>query len=58
MFSARLTTFLYSAIMAFIVNMVIAREDLLKGVVLEIGGCFFFAVMIVIALLMHQPNTF
>lgn len=57
-FSAGLTSFLYSAIIALLVNIFIAREDLLKGVVLEIGGCLFFAIMIVIALLLHQPNTF
>jgi hypothetical protein len=57
-FSAGLTSFLYSAIIAFIINIVIARKDLLNGVVLEIGGCLFFAAMILAALLMHQPNTF
>lgn len=57
-FSAGLTSFLYSAIIAFILNIVIAKEDLLKGVVLDIGGCLFFAVMFLSALFMHQPNTF
>ena len=57
-FSAGLTTFLYSALIAFILNIVIAREDLLNGIVLEIGGCLFFAAMILIGLFAHQPNTF
>lgn len=49
-FSAGLTTFLYGAIIAFILNIVIARKDLLKGVVLEIGGCLFFGAIILLAL--------
>ena len=57
-FSAGFTSFLYSGIIALIINVAISREDLLKGVVLEIGGCLFFAIMILIGLCVHQPNTF
>ena len=57
-FSAGLTTFLYGAIIAFILNIVISKKDLLRGVVLEIGGALFFAVMIILGLLFPQGNAF
>ena len=37
---------------------IIARKDLFKGIILEIGGCIFFAAMILMGLFAHQPNTF
>ncbi len=57
-FSAGITSFLYSAIIAFILNIVISRKDLLHGVVLEIAGALFFAAMIILALLFPHGNPF
>ncbi len=55
-FSAGLTTFLYSALIAFVLNIVIARQDLLRGIVLEIGGALFFGAMIILGLFF--PHSF
>lgn len=57
-FSAGLTSFLYSAIIALILNIFIARKDLLRGVVLEIGGALFFAIMVIVGLLSPHSNMF
>jgi hypothetical protein len=57
-FSARPISFLWAAIIALIVNIIISFKDLREGIVLEIGGCLFFSAMIIIAFVMHQPNVF
>ena len=57
-FSAGLTTFLYSAIIALILNIVISKKDLLRGVVLEVGGALFFALMVIVGLWFPHGNAF
>ncbi len=57
-FSAGLTSFVYSAIIAFILTIIISRKDLLRGIVLEIGGALFFAAMIIFGLLFPHGNAF
>ncbi|MCH9644847.1 MAG: hypothetical protein K0U23_08345, partial [Gammaproteobacteria bacterium] len=52
------TDFLSGAIIALILNIVIARGALLKGAVLEVGGCIFFTAMAILGLSLHHPDTF
>jgi len=57
-FSAGLTSFLNAAISAFVLNIIIARKDLLRGIVLEIGGVLFFGAMIFLGLFLSHADTF
>lgn len=50
--------FLTGAIIALILNIIIARDYLLKGVILEIGGTIFFGLMVLAGLFLHDHNTF
>src|SRR3990167_4239279 len=57
-FSAGLTTFLNGALIAFVLNIVISRKDLFRGIVIEIGGVLFFGAMILLGLFFpHSDMT-
>ena len=57
-FSAGLTTFLNGALIAFVLNIVISRKDLFRGIVIEIGGILFFGAMILLGLFFpHSDMT-
>lgn len=52
------SSFLSGAVIALILNIVIARDALLRGVVLEIGGTIFFASMVILGFFLHHGDIF
>ncbi len=56
--SAGFSDFLSSAFIALVLNIIFARNMLLKGFILELGGVVFFSAMVIMGLFLHHGNTF